>query len=110
MATKPVGKYAAKSSRRGFPTIWVFSLPEGLVIEDLVAEETLNSAVLEEIRRSGHKVSENIELPDTGRAAHLDEWFESIDIPPPNKRAIASRVLEIVARNPNDLNPRQAID
>ena len=108
------GDEAGKNIRReikraGIPDDRVFSLPEGLVIEDLVAEETLTSAVLEEIRRSGHKVSENIELPDKGRAAHLDEWFESIDIPPPSKRAIASRVLEIVARNPNDLNPSKPL-
>ena len=102
-------KIRREVKRAGIPDVRGFSLPEGLVIEDLVAKETLTSAVLEEIRRSGHKVSEDIGLPDEGRAAHLDKWFESIDVPPPRKRAIASCVLEIVARDPNDLNPSRPL-
>ena len=84
------------------PAELVFSLPNDLVLEDLVARETLEKAVREEIRRSsGKEPGEEMELPDSGRSAYLDGWYQRADVEAPNKRAIASRVLEMAARHPN---------
>ena len=96
------GKKISRQIRRsGVPPNHIFSLPPGTVLEDLVAGETLTMAVSEEIRRSGHEATEEIELPECGRSTYLDEWYEHTGIPAPSKRAIASRVLEIAARQPN---------
>ena len=86
----------------GIPSDQVFSLPTEMVLEDLVSCETLVEAVCEEIRRSGHEGSKAIEPPDSGRSAYLRGWYEDADIPAPSKRAIASRILELTARSPND--------
>lgn len=87
--------------RAGVPCEHIFSLPPGTVLEDLVAGETLTMAVSEEIRRSGFEPTEELKLPECGRSTYLDDWYESAGIPAPSKRAIASRVLEIAARQPN---------
>ena len=83
------------------PAERIESLPDGLVLEDLVARETLEKAVREQIRRSsGEEPGEEMNLPDSGRSAYLDSWYQRADVKAPNKRAIASRVLEMSARNP----------
>ena len=83
------------------PAERIESLPDGLVLEDLVARETLEKAVREQIRRSsGEEPGEEMNLPDSGRSAYLDSWYQRADVEAPNKRAIASRVLEMSARNP----------
>ena len=96
---------AGKQNRKqvtsaGIPADRTFSLPAGTVLEDLVVYDTLVAAVNEEISRSGHQTNEPIELPDSGRAAYLDDWYQRNGIEPPSKRAIASRALEIAAGSP----------
>ena len=88
-----------KIKSAGIPDCRIFSLPDDLVLEDLVAGETLEKAVRKELHRSGHKVNKDMELPKSGRAAYLKDWFECADIPPPSKPAVASRVLELAARD-----------
>ena len=99
------GDEAGKGIRRevksaGIPEERTLSLPEGTVLEDLVASDTLEAAVREEISRSGHQPIAPLELPDAGRAAYLDGWYALNGIEPPSKRAIASRALEIAAGHP----------
>ena len=94
-------KISRQIKKADVPPGQILSLPPGTVLEDLVACETLTMAVSEEIRRSGHEKREEIELPESGRSAYLDEWYERTGIPAPSKRSIASRVLEIAARQPN---------
>lgn len=84
----------------GIPKERTLSLPAGTVLEDLIASDTLEAAVHEEISRSGNTPSEPIEFPDSGRAAYLDDWYACNGIKPPSKRAIASRALEIAAGLP----------
>ena len=56
--------------RSGIPETRTFSLPTGVVLEDLVCSETLAAAVQEELRRSGHEPSATLTFPATGRAAY----------------------------------------
>lgn len=86
----------------GIPADRILSLPAGTVLEDLVVSDTLAAAVNEEISRSGHQTREPLELPETRRAAYLDDWYRQNRIKPPSKRAIASRALEIAAGSPTE--------
>lgn len=88
--------------RSGIPKSRLFSLPERVVLEDLVSSETLATAVREELRRSGHEPSAPLVFPATGRAAYLDQWYQETEVDPPKKRAVACRVLELTARRPQD--------
>ena len=101
------GKQTRKTIRSAeIPTDRALSLPAGTVLEDLVGRDTLAAAVNEEISRSGHQTNEPIELPDNGRAAYLDAWYQRNGIDKPSgKGAIASRALEIAARNPTEPGP-----
>ena len=87
--------------RSGIPETRMFSLPTGVVLEDLVSSETLAAAVLEQLRRSGHEPSAPLAFPVTGRAAYLDQWYEEAGVKPPNKRAIACSILDLTARHPH---------
>ena len=84
----------------GIPQSRLFSLPDGVVLEDLVFADTLAAAIREELRRSGKDTSQSLLLPPIGRASYLDGWYENAGVNPPSKRAVASRVLEISARRP----------
>ena len=92
------GKSNSKKLRKvGIPDSRIFSLPSGTTIEDLVASDTLVAAVNKELRRSGSTQTLNAKLPDSGRNAILDGWFDEHSIPRPNNRALASRILELVS-------------
>ena len=81
----------------GIPDDRVNVLPDDIAIEDLVAGETLLAAINEELRRSGSTQSLDHTLPDVGRNAVLNEWYETHSVTPPRKRAVASRVLELTS-------------
>lgn len=81
----------------GVPAERICSLPPDTTLEDLVAHSTLVAAVNEELRRSGNNERFDDELPDCGRAAALDDWFVRKGIEAPNKRAVASRILELTS-------------
>ena len=82
----------------GIPEGRLFSLPDDVVLEDLVCGATLAAAIREELRRSGNERDQPMSLPEVGRSSYLDGWYESVEVSPPSKRAVASRVLEINAR------------
>ena len=86
--------------RSGIPATRTFSLPTDVALEDLVSSETLAAAALEELRRSGHELYAPPVFPSTGRSSYLDGWCAEAGVKPPTKRAIACRVLELTARNP----------
>ena len=86
--------------RAGILETRTFSLPTGVVLEDLVSSETLAAAVQEELRRSDCESSVPLAFPPTGRAAYLDDWCEEAGVKSPPKRAIACRILEHTARHP----------
>ena len=86
--------------REGIPAARSFSLPRGIALEDLVSAETLTAAVEEELRRSDNQPTAPLALPATGRASYLNKWCEEKGVKPPQKRAVACRVLELTARNP----------
>ena len=100
------GMQLAKQLRQeSIPKEQLFSLPKGVVLEDLIYGPTLGDAIQEELRRSGQLVSKPLKLPNSGRSAYLKEWYSKAGVKPPSKRAIASRVLELTARQP-ELNDR----
>lgn len=100
------GMQLAKQLRQeSIPKEQLFSLPKGVVLEDLIYGPTLSDAVQEELRRSGQLASKSLKLPNSGRSAYLKEWYSKAGVKPPSKRAIASRVLELTARQP-ELNYR----
>lgn len=78
----------------------IFRLPgenrESLVIEDFIDAETYLGAVNQELHRShGSNIAfpwKN--LPDVSRPSAVKDWCKSQGIAPPNKRAVAYRVLE----------------
>lgn len=88
-------------AREGIPKTRIFALPNKVALEDLIHEEALRAAVLEEVRRSGNGVEITLNLPAAERNAYLKRWYARADIKPPSKRAIASRVLEMTARSPS---------
>ena len=80
----------------------IFLLPDGVVVEDLINGEVLRVAIEEELRRSGHQIEAPIDLPGSGRAAYIKDLLAQESVDPPNKRNIASRVLELTARSPDE--------
>ena len=84
----------------GIPPSRLLSLPDGVALEDLVFADTLSAAIREELRRSGKEVDQALSLPEIGRSSYLDDWYQSVGVNPPSKRAVASRVLDICARRP----------
>ena len=84
----------------GIPPSRLLSLPDGVALEDLVFADTLSAAIREELRRSGKEVDQALSLPEVGRSSYLDDWYQSVGVNPPSKRAVASRVLDICARRP----------
>ena len=91
----------------GVPERRILQLPEGITIEDLVAGDTLTTAVYEELDRSGREYPEDLALPPKGRAVALAAWYKSNGLGEPNKRAIACRVLDLTADNPT--TPRRPL-
>ena len=84
----------------GIPATLVHSLPKidesDTVLEDFLELRSYVCAINEEFRRShgdGCKIKE-AEIPRTGRVIALDQWCQTKGINPPNKRAIAYRMLE----------------
>ena len=84
----------------GIPATLVHSLPKidesDTVLEDFLELRSYVCAINEEFRRShgdGCKIKE-AEIPRTGRVIALDQWCQTKGISPPNKRAIAYRMLE----------------
>ena len=96
------GKQLSKWLRKGgVPSRRIVSLPHEVVLEDLVSAEILVAAIHQELSRSGLETKDEPILPDKGRSAYLDDWFRSMKLRPPSKRAIASRILELHACHPN---------
>ena len=87
----------------------IFLLPDGVVLEDLIDSEVLHAAIKEELHRSGHQIDSPIELPDSGRTVYIENLFEQESIESPNKRNIASRVLELTARSPDEV-PKSLVE
>ncbi len=95
----------ADLKRAGIPKERLFSLPVGVVLEDLVHEAILTKAIVEELRRSGKQPTHALNLPTKGRSAYLKNWYRQAKVKPPSKRAVASRILELAARHPEG-NPQ----
>lgn len=96
------GKQLSKWLRKGgIPSRRIVSLPDGVVLEDLVSAEILLAAMHQELDRSGLEIIQEPVLPDKGRSAYLDGWYRRVGLEPPSKRAIASRILELCARHPH---------
>lgn len=89
----------------GIPEERLFSLPKGVVLEDLMHESILIYAIEEEIRRSGEHSTRALKLPTRGRSTYLNDWYKQAGVRSPSKRAIASRILELAARQPEGDSP-----
>lgn len=78
----------------------IFNLPDdtnmGLVLEDFVDADVYLAAVNEELRRS-HGEAFTIsasDLPVAGKPKAVEQWCRNNGIKPPNKRAVAYRIIE----------------
>lgn len=91
-------KLEQKANEAGIPEQRIRSLPDGNVLEDLICDVTLIAAIEEELRRSGQEFQLPSDVPEHGCWAFIEQWFRDEDVKMPSKRAIASRVLELVAR------------
>ena len=91
-------KLGKEANAAGIPEQRFRSLPDGTVLEDLICADTLTAAIEEELRRSGHECQLPSELPDPGCWSFIEQWFDDQSFKLPSKRAIASRILELVAR------------
>ena len=81
------------------PETRIFSLPQGMTLEDLVSAPTLVAAIREELRRSGHEFDDDMSLPASGRSTYLASLYKQLGVDP-GKRAPACRILELTARQP----------
>lgn len=84
----------------GIPASRIFQIPDkerqGLVVEDLIRLEVYVQAVNEELHRSygsGYSLPAD-RLPAVNRPAEVETWCEENGVKPPNKTAVAYRVLE----------------
>jgi predicted ATP-dependent endonuclease of OLD family len=89
----------AKLVNAGISEQRIFALAEGsvtFVLEDLVRKSVYLKAVNEELRRSHGEnyFMLDAEIPETQRPTAVKKWCEAKGIKPPNKRAVAYRVLE----------------
>jgi predicted ATP-dependent endonuclease of OLD family len=86
--------------RAEIPQERIFSLPDdtnvGIVLEDFVDADVYLGAVNEELKRShgGAFSIASRELPATSKPKAIEEWCKAKGIKPPNKRAVAYRVIE----------------
>ena len=87
--------------KAGIPEARIFSLPKNSVLEDLICEDTLIAAIGEEFHRSGTEFTLPNNLPRAGRSAFLEIWSSNAGVSLPNKRAIACRILDLIANQPD---------
>ena len=103
------GQQLSKELKRaGISEERIFSLSQGVVLEDLIHGPTLVDAIEKELGRSGQPPSNPLKLPNSGRSKYLKEWYDQSGVEPPSKRAIASHVLELTTRQP-ELEYRQIL-
>jgi predicted ATP-dependent endonuclease of OLD family len=106
-ADKGGGEIRKKLVRAGIQPERIFHLPdltaEGMVLEDFVKPEVYIAAVNEEFRRSYDSTIAFPEtnLPLTDRPKAVENWCKSLNIKPPNKRAVAYRILEFKNEDPD---------
>jgi predicted ATP-dependent endonuclease of OLD family len=93
-------KIRQKLKGAGIPDDRIFSLSDALgpelVLEDLIRKDIYLFAVNEELRRShgGDYSMKEADIPDSRRPKAVEEWCKGKGIKPPNKRAVAYRVVE----------------
>lgn len=82
----------------------------GLVLEDMIAEETYLGAVNDELGRSHGDVQQMPEaaLSVSNRPASVAAWCANSGIPEPSKRGVAYRILDRHADGAPILDPAKA--
>jgi predicted ATP-dependent endonuclease of OLD family len=95
-------RYVKELAKLGIPAARIFSLPSGMATEDLIDPTVYLAAVNQHLKATGAGVQVTGDDLDTDNdtVAHaLAAWCKTVDVNPPGKVAIASRLIQ----NPRDL-------